>query len=136
MAEVTNDEILRMQEVITRQEQALTLLRQQMDGQNQTITQQGQALSQAATVQQITQALSAGFAASRGGESGTPGLPMLVDNKGLGRPPVSTGKDEQFERWATKVQSYICGVHADLEGPLDWALEQDCIIPPERPGER
>ena len=35
---------------------------------------------------------------------------MLVDPKGLGKPPVFSGREEHFYVWTKKVENYVSGV--------------------------
>ena len=35
---------------------------------------------------------------------------MLVDSKGLGKPPVFSGREEDLYVWAKKVENYVSGV--------------------------
>ena len=35
---------------------------------------------------------------------------MLVDQKGLGKPPVFSGKEEDSHVWTKKVENYVSGV--------------------------
>ena len=37
---------------------------------------------------------------------------MLVDPKGLGKPPVFFGREEHFYVWTKKVENYVSGVGA------------------------
>ena len=41
---------------------------------------------------------------------------MLVDPKGLGKPPVFSGREEHFYVWTKKVENYVSGVFQNLRG--------------------
>ena len=43
---------------------------------------------------------------------------MLVDQKGLGKPPVFSGREEDFHVWAKKVENCVSGVVANVRGAL------------------
>ena len=53
---------------------------------------------------------------------------MLVDQKGLGKPPVFSGREEDFYVWAKKVENYVSGVFPNVRGALAFAAEsQDAV---------
>ena len=53
---------------------------------------------------------------------------MLVDSKGLGKPPVFSGREEAFYVWAKKVENYVSRVFQNLLGALAFAAEsQDAV---------
>ena len=53
---------------------------------------------------------------------------MLVDQKGLGKPPVFSGREEDFYVWAKKVENYVSGVFPNVRGALSFAVEsQDAV---------
>ena len=53
---------------------------------------------------------------------------MLVDPKGLGKPPVFSGREEDFYVWAKKVENYVPGVFPNVRGGLSFAVEsQDAV---------
>ena len=53
---------------------------------------------------------------------------MLVDQKGLGKPPVFSGREEDFHVWAKKVENYMSGVFPNVRGALTFAVEsQDAV---------
>ena len=39
---------------------------------------------------------------------------MLVDQKGLGNPPMFSGKEEHFYVWTKKVENYVSGVFPNV----------------------
>ena len=46
---------------------------------------------------------------------------MRVDPKGLGKPPVFSGREEDFYVWAKKVENYVLGVFPNVRGALTFA---------------
>ena len=53
---------------------------------------------------------------------------MRLDSKGLGKPPVFSGREEDFYVWAKKVENYVSGVFQNLRGALAFAAEsQDAV---------
>ena len=53
---------------------------------------------------------------------------MLVDQKGLGKPPVFSGREEDFHVWAKQVENYVSGVFPNVRGALSFAVEsQDAV---------
>ena len=53
---------------------------------------------------------------------------MLVDPKGLGKPPVFSGREEESCVWAKKVENYVSGVFPNVRGALAFAAEsQDAV---------
>ena len=40
---------------------------------------------------------------------------MLADPKGLGKPPVFSGREDDFNVWAKKVENYVSGVFPAVE---------------------
>ena len=57
-----------------------------------------------------------------------PGAMMLVDPKGLGKPPVFSGREEHFYVWTKKVENYVSGVFPNVRGALTFATEsQDAV---------
>ena len=53
---------------------------------------------------------------------------MIVDQKGLGKPPVFSGREEDFYVWAKKVENYVSGVFPNVRGALTFAVEtQDAV---------
>ena len=52
----------------------------------------------------------------------------LVDQKGLGKPPVFSGREEDFYVWAKKVGNNVSGVFPNVRGALTFAAEsQDAV---------
>ena len=51
-----------------------------------------------------------------------PARRMLVDQKGLGKPPVFSGREEAF-LWAKKVENYVSGVFPNVRGALSFAVK-------------
>ena len=53
---------------------------------------------------------------------------MLVDPKGLGKPPVLSIREEDFCVWTKKVENYVSGVFPNVCGALAFAAEsQDAV---------
>ena len=53
---------------------------------------------------------------------------MLADPKGLGKPQVLSGREEDFYVWAKKVENYVSGVLPNVRGTLSFAVEsQDAV---------
>ena len=53
---------------------------------------------------------------------------MLVDQKSLGKPPVFSGREEDFCVWAKKVENYVSGVFPNVRGALAFAAKaQDAV---------
>ena len=48
---------------------------------------------------------------------------MLADQKALGKPPVFSGREEDFHVWAEKVENYVLGVFPNVRGALTFAVE-------------
>ena len=53
---------------------------------------------------------------------------MPVDPKGLGKPPVLSGKDEDFYVWCKKVENYVSGVFKNVRGALAIASESQDVV--------
>ena len=54
---------------------------------------------------------------------------MLVDPKGLGKPPMFSGKGERIYVWSKKIDNYVSGVFPNVRGALALAAEsQDVVI--------
>ena len=53
---------------------------------------------------------------------------ILVDSKGLGKPPVSSGREEDFYVWAKKVENYVSGVFPNVRGAVAFAVESQDVI--------
>ena len=53
---------------------------------------------------------------------------MLVDQVGLGKPPVFSGREEDFHVWAKKVENHVSGVFPNVRGALSFAVKsQDAV---------
>ena len=50
---------------------------------------------------------------------------MLVDPKGLGKPPVFSGREEHFYVWAKKVENYVS---PNVRGALTFAAESQDVV--------
>ena len=53
---------------------------------------------------------------------------MLVDQKGLGKPPVFSGREEDFYVWAKKVENYVSGVFPNVRGALTFAAGSQDVV--------
>ena len=53
---------------------------------------------------------------------------MLVDPKGLGKPPVFSGREEHFWVWTKKVENYVFGVFSNVRGALTFAAESQDVV--------
>ena len=53
---------------------------------------------------------------------------MLVDRKGLGKPPVFSGREEHFYEWTKKVENYVPGVFPNVRGALTFAAESQDVV--------
>ena len=56
---------------------------------------------------------------------------MLVDPKGLGKPPVFSGREEHFYVWTKKVENYVSGVFPNVRGALAFAAESQDVVTAE-----
>ena len=53
---------------------------------------------------------------------------MLVDPKGLGKPPMFSGREEDFYVWAKKIENYVSGVFPNVRGALAFAAESQDVV--------
>ena len=54
---------------------------------------------------------------------------MLVDPKGLGKPPMfSRIEEEHFYVWTKKIENYVSGVFPNVRGPLAFAAESQDVV--------
>ena len=53
---------------------------------------------------------------------------MLVDSKGLGKPPVFSSREEDFCVCAKKVENYMSGVFPNVRGALALAVESQDVV--------
>ena len=51
-----------------------------------------------------------------------------VDQKGLGKPPVISGKEEDFYVWTKKVENYVSAVLPNVRGALTFAAESQDVV--------
>ena len=54
----------------------------------------------------------------------TPKKPQLIDNRGLGKPLPFNNKEEDFQRWSQRTESFFTSVFPEVERMLEWCLEQ------------
>ena len=57
---------------------------------------------------------------------------MLVDQKGLGKPPVFSGREEDFYVWAKKVENYVSNVFPKANCVSRYKLMDDGRTPDQR----
>ena len=53
---------------------------------------------------------------------------MLADRKGLGKPPLFSGREEDFYVWAKKVENYVSGVFPNARGASSFAVESQNAV--------
>ena len=53
---------------------------------------------------------------------------MLVDPKGLGKPPVFSCREEHFNVWTKKVENNVSGVFPNVRGALTFAAESQDVV--------
>ena len=53
---------------------------------------------------------------------------MLVDPKGLGKPPVFSRREEHFYVWTKKVENFVSGVFPNVRGALTFAAESQDVV--------
>ena len=53
---------------------------------------------------------------------------MLVDPKGLGKPPMFSGGEEDFCVWTKKFENYVSGVFPNVRGALAFAAESEDVV--------
>ena len=53
---------------------------------------------------------------------------MLVDPKGLRKPPMFSGREEDFYVWTKKIENYVSGVFPNVRGALAFAAESQDVV--------
>ena len=53
---------------------------------------------------------------------------MLFDPKGLGKPPIFSGREEDFYVWTKKIENYVSGVFPNVRGALAFATESQNVV--------
>ena len=53
---------------------------------------------------------------------------MLVDPKGLGKPPVFSSREEHAYMWTKKVENHVSGVFPNVRGALTFAAESQDVV--------
>ena len=53
---------------------------------------------------------------------------MLVDPKGLGKPPMFSGREEDFHVWTKKIENCVSGVFPNVRGALAFAAESQDVV--------
>ena len=101
------------------QQQVNALMSQNAALEAQLVSQQNTAQGHAELLGAITTVLS---------RSQAPMRRMLVDSKGLGKPPMFSGKEEHFYVWTTKIENYVSGVFPNVRGALACAAESQDVV--------
>ena len=108
-------------------EEAVRALQQQVSAlMNQNAALEAQLVSQ----QNIAQGLAElpGAITSVLSRSQAPTRRMLVDPKGLGKPPLFSGREEDFYVWTKKVENYVSGVFPNVRGALAFEAESQDVV--------
>ena len=53
---------------------------------------------------------------------------MLVDPKGLGKPPMFSGREEHFYVWTKKIENNVSGVFPNVRGALAFAAQSQDVV--------
>ena len=108
-------------------EDAVRALQQQV---NALMSQNGALAAQLVSQQNIAQGLAEmpGAITTVLSRSQAPMRRMLVDPKGLGKPPVFSGREEHFYVWTKKVENYVSGVFPNVRGGLTFAAESQDVV--------
>ena len=93
---------------------------------NQNVALEAQLGGQQNTAQGLAELPGAVTTASNRAQASTRSL--LVDQKGLGKPPVFSGREEDFYVWAKKVENYVSGVFPNVRGALSLAVESQDLV--------
>ena len=108
-------------------EDAVRALQQQMNAlMSQNLALEAQLVSQ----QNIAQGLAElpGAITTVLSRSEAPIRRMLVDPKGLGKPPVFSGREAYFFMWTKKVENYVSGVFPNVRGALTFAADSQDVV--------
>ena len=100
------------------QQQVNALMSQNVALEAQLISQQNIAQGLAELPGAITTVLS---------RSQAPTRRMLVDPKGLGKPPMFSGREEHFYVWTKKIENYVSGVFRNVRGALAFVVESQDV---------
>ena len=108
-------------------EAAVRALQQQM---NALMSQNAALEAQLVSQQDIAQGLAElpGAITTVLSRSQAPMRRMLVNPKGLGKPPVFSGREEHFYVWTKKVENYVSGVFPNVRGALTFAAESQDVV--------
>ena len=108
-------------------EDAVRALQQQM---NALMSQNAALEAQLVSQQNIAQGLAElpGAITTVLSRSQAPTRRMLVDPKGLGKPPVFSGREEHFYVWTKKVENYVSGVFPNVRRALTFAAESQDVV--------
>ena len=103
-------------------EEAVRALQQQVNAlMSQNAALEAQLISQQNIAQGLAELL--GAITNVLNRSQAPTRRMLVDPKGLGKPPMFSGKEEHFYVWTKKIENYVSGVFPNVRGAL--SLQQN-----------
>ena len=94
-----------MEQVVTRLQQELFTLRDQVAAQSG-LADTARAINNLATAQVRKD------------------TPRLIVVKGLGRPQEFSGREEDFQQWSKKTEAFFAGVIKESEMMLEWSAEQ------------
>ena len=53
---------------------------------------------------------------------------MLAEQRGLGKPPVFSGREEDFYLWTKKVDKYVSRLFPNVRGALSFAVESHDVV--------
>ena len=53
---------------------------------------------------------------------------MLVDPKGLGKPPMFSGREEHFYMWTKRIENIVSGAFPNVRGALAFAAESQDVV--------
>ena len=109
-------------------EDAVRALQQQVNG---LMSQNAAALeAQLISQQNIAQGLAelSGAITTVLSRSQAPTKRMLVDPKGLGKPPMFSGGEEDFYVWTKKIENCVSGVFPNVRGALAFAAESQDVV--------
>ncbi|CAK0855964.1 unnamed protein product [Prorocentrum cordatum] len=101
-----------MEQVIQQLQAQVLQLTQQLQAVQQGAAQQGGMADAVAAIRELARAQ-----ADRS-------RPTLVDTRGLGRPKVFSNKEDDFQNWSQKVESFFSGVFPEAERLLEWSADQ------------
>ena len=108
-------------------EEAVRALQQQVNAlMSQNAALEAQLISQPNTAQGLAEL--PGAITTVLSRSQAPTRRVLVDPKGLGKPPMFSGKEEHFYVWTKKIENYVSGVFPSVRGALAFAAESQDVV--------